>query len=149
MKMALFAVLLTCGVGICSGLHAAETPDAQELANLWTLAYNAHDPARLSELYDENAVLMLHGTLTLKGRQAIHDYWVDDFRESNPITTLTVSQEIEGSDMKLVHGNYQVIDRNDGTLLGHGRYAHIWLKDEKGNWELDRDLWYQPPVQTY
>jgi uncharacterized protein (TIGR02246 family) len=118
--------------------------DSQELANRWTTAYNEHNPAKLAELYDENAVVMLHGSLTLKGRQAIHDYWVEDFRESNPITTLTVTNTIEGSDMVLVHGNYEVIDRNDGTLLGQGRYAHIWLLDEAGNWELDRDLWYEP-----
>lgn len=127
-------------------VHAA-TPgfDSQELADRWSLAYNEHNPAKLAELYDENAVVMLHGSLTLKGRQAIHDYWVEDFRESNPITTLTVTNTIEGVDMILVHGNYQVVDRNDGTALGQGRYAHIWLLDENGNWELDRDLWYEPP----
>src|SRR5690554_4420484 len=74
----------------------AATPgfDSQELANRWTTAYNEHNPAALAELYDENAVVMLHGSLTLKGRQAIHDYWVEDFRESNPITTLDVSHTI-------------------------------------------------------
>jgi len=35
--------------------------------------------------------------------------------------------------------------RADGTVLGQGRYAHIWLLDENGNWELDRDLWSEPP----
>jgi len=123
---------------------AAEAPDPQELADRWTLAYNAHDPAKLSELYEENAIMMLHGSLTLRGRQAIHDYWVDDFRQSNPITTLSVTNTVTGTDMMLAHGNYQVIDRNDGTLLGQGRYAHIWLLDSQGNWLLDRDMWVEP-----
>jgi uncharacterized protein (TIGR02246 family) len=123
---------------------AAEELTPQDLADQWTQAYNAHNPAGLAELYDENAVLMLHGALTLRGRQAIHDYWVDDFREGNPITTLTVTQVVEGADMMLVHGNYQVIERNDGTLLGQGRYAHIWLLNSDGTWMLDRDLWVEP-----
>lgn len=139
-------LLLACTIAaaLTAGLAgAASGVDPQELANRWTTAYNAHNPAELAALYDEAAVLMLHGSLTLHGRQDIHDYWVDDFRESNPITTLTVSHAIEGTDMVLVHGNYQVIERNDGTLLGQGRYAHIWLLKE-GEWVLDRDLWYEP-----
>lgn len=128
--------------------NAAEDVTPQDLADRWTEAYNAHNPAGLADLYDPNAVMMLHGALTLRGRQAIHDYWVEDFREGNPITTLTVSNVVEGVDMMLVHGNYQVIERNDGTLLGQGRYAHIWLLDADGNWMLDRDLWNEP-VQAY
>ena len=127
-------------------LAAAAAGDTapQDLADRWTQAYNAHNPSALAELYDENAILMLHGSLTLRGRQKIHDYWVDDFRDGNPITTLSVTNVVEGADMMLVHGNYQVIERNDGTLLGQGRYAHIWLRDADGNWLLDRDLWVEP-----
>ena|SRR5690606_37035692 len=138
--------LLVCLLGAMAlgSVEAAQDVTAQDLADNWTLAYNAHDPARLSELYAGDAVLMLHGSLTLRGRQAIHDYWVEDFRESNPITTLTVTHAVEGIDMMLVHGNYQVIERNDGTLLGQGRYAHIWLQDGNGNWQLDRDMWHEP-----
>jgi ketosteroid isomerase-like protein len=123
---------------------AASAPSPQDLADSWTLAYNAHNPAGLAELYDPNSILMLHGSLTLRGRQAIHDYWVEDFREGNPITTLSVTHAVEGVDMMLVHGNYLVIERNDGTLLGQGRYAHIWLRDGSGNWLLDRDMWNEP-----
>lgn len=123
---------------------AASAPTPQDLADRWTLAYNAHNPAELSELYEPTAILMLHGSLTVRGRQAIHDYWVEDFREGNPITTLSVTHAVEGVDMMLVHGNYMVIERNDGTLLGQGRYAHIWLRDGDGNWFLDRDMWNEP-----
>lgn len=138
----LLPVTFACAAG------SNEDPNPQSLADLWTQAYNTHNPSELSALYDENAVMMLHGSLTLRGRQAIHDYWVDDFAEGNPITTLTVTNVIEGSDMMLVHGNYLVIERNDGTLLGQGRYAHIWLLHADGNWLLDRDLWNEP-VNAY
>lgn len=136
--------LLLLAFAVPQAWAASSNVDPQELADDWTQAYNAHDPAGLSGLYEEDAIMMLHGSLTLRGREAIREYWVDDFREGNPITTLTVTHTINGIDMMLVHGNYQVIDRNDGTLLGQGRYAHIWLKDQDGNWLLDRDLWNEP-----
>lgn len=139
-KILLALVLL---LGTHAGI-AADNPDPQELADRWSLAYNAHDPATLSELYEENAIMMLHGTLTVRGRDGIRNFWVDDFREGNPITTLAVTHSVQGVDMMLVHGNYMVIERNDGTLLGQGRYAHIWLKDANGNWLLDRDMWHGP-----
>ncbi|MGV3593392.1 MAG: YybH family protein [Gammaproteobacteria bacterium] len=126
------------------GANAADEIDPQELADQWTAAYNAHNPAALAELYEENAIMMLHGDLVLRGRDAIHDYWVDDFREGNPLTTLTVTHTVQGVEMMLVHGDYHVVDRNDGILLGRGRFAHIWLRDGNGEWLLDRDLWNEP-----
>lgn len=140
----LSTLLLVFPVSVAIAASSSEEVDPQALADLWTQAYNTHNPSALADLYGDDAIMMLHGSLTLRGKQAIHDYWVDDFSEGNPITTLTVTNVIEGADMRLVHGNYQVIERNDGTLLGQGRYAHIWLLDEAGNWLLDRDLWNEP-----
>ena len=45
--------------------------------------------------------------------------------------------------MILVHGNYEVIGREDGGILGLGRFAHIWLRDADGDWMLDRDVWIE------
>lgn len=125
------------------GAKAQTDLDVQALADRWTQAYNSHNPAGLSGLYAENANLMMHGSPTIKGRQAIGDFWVEDFKEGNPITTLRVTHEVRGVDMILVHGSYQVIDRNDGLLLGQGRFAHIWML-EGDDWMLDRDMWNQP-----
>jgi hypothetical protein len=62
----------------------------------------------------------------------------------NPLTVLTVTHSVDGFDMKLVHGDYQVIDRDSGVPLGQGRFAHIWTVGDDGVWRLDRDLWNQP-----
>jgi hypothetical protein len=42
--------------------------------------------------------------------------------------------------MVLVHGDYQVVDRDDGARVGFGRFAHIWTR-VGGEWRLDRDMW--------
>jgi len=113
----------------------------QTLADRWTQAYNKHDRAALGALYTERARLMMHGAPTIAGRADIGAFWAEDFKENNPLTLLTVTHSVDGIDMILVHGNYQVIDRNDGSRVGFGRFAHIWTRDAKGEWHLDRDLW--------
>jgi ketosteroid isomerase-like protein len=119
--------------------------DIQTLADRWALAYNRHDRGELGSLYTDDARLMMHGTPTIAGRADIESFWAEDFREGNPLTLLTVTHALEGVDMILVHGNYQVIDRDDGGRLGSGRFAHVWVGDRRlgGGWRLDRDLWYE------
>jgi uncharacterized protein (TIGR02246 family) len=121
-------------------------PDNREIVKLaaqWTEAYNTNDSARLAALYSADAHLYNHGRARLVGRNAIRDFWAKDFTEGNPLTVLTVTDSIDGVDMRLVHGNYQVLNRKTGVQLGHGRFAHIWLKQANGQWQLDRDVWLE------
>ena len=125
---------------------ATSSTEVQQLADRWVEAYNEHDRAGLAGVYTQNARLMMHGAPTIVGRRDIGDFWAVDFTEGNPLTLLTVTHAVDGIDMVLVHGNYEVIDREDGSELGLGRFAHIWLLDGD-TWRLDRDLWqerYEP-----
>ncbi len=117
--------------------------EVQQLANEWTAAYNSFDAEALGDLYTDNAHLYVHGSPMVIGREEIRDFWEADFGVENPMTLLTVTHSVEGYDMMLVHGNYQVVDRDTGALLGFGRFAHIW-HDVNGDWKLDQDLWNQP-----
>ncbi|MGD9841457.1 MAG: DUF4440 domain-containing protein [Steroidobacteraceae bacterium] len=139
--------LIRAGIAIAifsvASLAQAQT-EVRQLADKWTEAYNKHDRNAISALYTQDAHLYLHGSPTVKGSKAITDYWAEDFKQDNPLTLLTVTNFVEGVDMILVHGNYEVINRDDGKKVGFGRFAHIWIKDDKGEWRLDRDLWNQP-----
>jgi ketosteroid isomerase-like protein len=117
--------------------------EVQKLAARWTDAYNKHDRAALQALYTDDARLMMHAAPTIAGRNAIGEFWAQDFTESNPLTLLKVTHGLQGVDMVLVHGNYEVIDRSDGTKVGLGRFSHIWTADRNGDWRLDRDLWFE------
>ena len=125
----------------CSSVFAQSL--AQDLANRWAAAYNSLDQDALAAVYTSEATLYLHGAPMIMGRSGIGDFWAADFLEGNPLTLLTVTNYVEGYDMVLVHGNYQVVDRSTGAVLGFGRFAHIW-HDVDGDWELDQDLWNQP-----
>jgi len=118
--------------------------DVQVLADRWAQAYNSHSRADLGALYTEDAHLMMHGAATIVGRDDIAEFWAGDFEAGNPLTLLVVTHSVEGTDMTLVHGDYQVVSRDDGGELGGGRFAHIWTRAGNGDWLLDRDLWNEP-----
>ena len=122
---------------------ASSGEDVQALADRWTEAYNGHDREALAALYAEDALLMMHGSPTIAGRTDIGAFWAQDFQASNPLTLLTVTHAVDGLDMALVHGNYEVVNRDDGAKVGLGRFAHIWVEEPGGEWRLDRDLWLE------
>lgn len=161
MKASLPAVALIAFLGLAASVSQAAAPaaqpapqpqpqaqaQAQDLANSWVRAYNTHNRAALGAMYTQTAQLMMHGKATISGRQAIQEFWASDFLIENPLTVLSVTHTLQGVDMMLVHGNYQVVNRESGEVVGQGRFAHIWTK-QNGNWLLDRDLWLDP-FQAY
>ena len=138
----LFGAALSAWLIFLAGAVHAQV-DVQGLADRWVAAYNVHDRNALAALYTEDARLMVHGSPTVAGRGSIEEFWAADFQEGDPLTLLTVTNSVTGADMMLVHGDYRVIDRQDGSLLGSGRFAHVWTLEGR-NWQLDRDLWNQP-----
>ena len=140
-KSLLQKIIFALLISVSSFAFAQE--DIQALANKWTKAYNAFDKEALGALYTEGAHLYVHGTPMIMGRESIEAFWEDDFAVENPKTVLIVTHSVEGYDMMLVHGNYQVLDRDSDEVLGQGRFAHIW-HDVDGEWQLDQDLWNQP-----
>jgi uncharacterized protein (TIGR02246 family) len=140
MHMNCSTLIRTCLALVVCFTAQAEN-NVQTLADSWAEAYNEHDRSALGALYTEDALLMMHGAATVSGRSEIADFWSGDFQADNPLTLLKVTQTVQGSDMALVHGDYRVVSRDDGSALGQGRFAHIWTASSNGEWRLDRDLW--------
>lgn len=133
------AALAISAAGAAAAQSAA--PQVQDLANRWTSAYNQGNADTVAALYSPSAELYIHHEGRYAGRANIRAYWADDLRRSAPITVLTVTDSVTDDEMILVHGNYQVLNRQTGVPLGGGRFAHIWLKQANGQWALDRDVW--------
>ena len=131
---------------VSSGVPAQSPVDAQVLADLWTTAYNDHDGEALAALYTEGAELLAYGERALTGREAIRSFWASDFGEGNPLTLLNVVQTVEGSDMVLVQGEYDVVDRDGGDPLVSGGFIQIWRLSDSGDWRIDRELWFDAMV---
>ena len=129
-----------------SGVPAQSPVDAQVLADLWTTAYNDHDGEALAALYTEGAELLAYGEQALTGRESIRSFWALDFGEGNPLTLLNVAQTVAGSDMVLVQGEYDVVDRDGGDPLVSGGFVQIWRLNDSGDWRIDRELWFDAMV---
>ncbi|MFC3098605.1 YybH family protein [Alteraurantiacibacter palmitatis] len=141
MKLRLAAAALVLAANTLPAAASAQgDTSVQELANRWTAAYNSMDIPALARLYSDNAELYIHCEGRIIGQAAIGDYWAADVQRAHPITVLNVTDSVVDAEMMLVHGNYQVLDRNTGVPLGGGRFAHIWVLGEDG-WMLDRDVW--------
>jgi uncharacterized protein (TIGR02246 family) len=140
---------IACALGalltFSANAQRASTTDVEQLADRWTRAYNKHDRAALGAVYADNARLMMHGATTIAGKEAIEGFWAGDFADRDPLTLLKITHHVTGTDMVLVHGDYEVVSRTDGSELGGGRFAHIWTRTGRnGEWRLDRDLWNEP-----
>lgn len=135
------AVAVALTVAVAASASAQQRPAVQELANRWTAAYNQGKADDVAALYLPNAELNIHREGRYVGRDKIRSYWSEDMRRSNPITVLTVTDSVVDDEMMLVHGNYQVLNRQTGLPQGAGRFAHIWLRGGNGQWAIDRDFW--------
>jgi ketosteroid isomerase-like protein len=141
---AAFAFAFAALVSLSAVAQRASQGDVQALADRWASAYNKHDRTALGALYADGARLMMHGASTIAGKNAIEEFWSGDFEDRDPLTLLKVTNSVTGSDMLLVHGDYEVVSRTDGSELGGGRFAHVWTRAGNGGWFLDRDLWNEP-----
>jgi uncharacterized protein (TIGR02246 family) len=133
--------------GVASAQEVAPGPSQLivDLATKWVAAYNTGDAKALAAFYTQDATLFVSGLPRTVGRDLIQEVWAADMGAGAPLTVLTVTDEVVGVDMRLVHGNYQVVDRNTGEALGEGRFAHIWELQEDGEtWLLYVDLWQDP-----
>jgi len=135
------AALLAFVVTLAATAQTQAPADIEALAVRWTKAYNSHDRAALGALYTNSARLTRRGEPTVAGRVAIEMFWARDFADRDPQTVLTVTHFVSGADMRLVHGNYEVLSRSDDQVLAAGRFAHLWTLEAGGEWRLDRDLW--------
>ena len=112
---------------------------ADQLASLWTTAYNAGDVAGLAALYDKDAVLSTRPTGSVVGRDAIGSFWREDFGGGKPSTTLTLTDVYMAGDLAHLEGEYEVSDKGKVTK---GHYVQLWMQD--GNaWRIHREMWWQ------
>jgi ketosteroid isomerase-like protein len=113
------------------------TDVAERLTSSWTQAYNAGDAKALVALYDEDAVLSTVQEGSFSEPSAIEAYWIRDFGDAKPSSTLTLTDVYVSGELAHLEGEYKVSDR--GTVT-EGRFVQLWMRD--GNtWRVHREMW--------
>jgi ketosteroid isomerase-like protein len=115
------------------------TEVAESLTTLWTTAYNKGDGKALGGLYAQDAVLSSVQDGTFDGQTAIEAFWVRDFGDTKPSSTLTLTDVYLSGELAHLEGEYKVSDKGKVT---EGRYTQLWMRD--GNaWRIHRELWWR------
>jgi ketosteroid isomerase-like protein len=110
---------------------------AERLTAEWTKAYNAGDAKALMALYSDDAVLSTVQEGSFSSPTAIESFWVRDFGDTRPSSTLTLTDVYLSGELAHLEGEYTVSDRGSVT---EGRYVQLWMRD--GNqWRVHREMW--------
>ena len=110
---------------------------AERLTSEWTKAYNAADAKALTALYAKDAVLSTVQEGSFNGPLAIESFWVRDFGDGQPSSTLTLTDAYLSGELAHLEGEYTVADRGTTT---EGRYVQLWMRE--GNaWRIHREMW--------
>ena len=138
-RAGLVALTLLMGPVVSADEHA----DVAAVSLAWKKAYNAGDVGAVSELYAEDAILSAPGLPVVRGRAAIHDYFVDTmakFATSGLIVHDEPMGEVVSScDLAWQWQTYRVVDKN-GAVVDSGRLVTLFQR-QNGKWLISGDTW--------
>jgi uncharacterized protein (TIGR02246 family) len=109
----------------------------------WLAAHKAADFDRLAALYTEDAVLMPAGREPVQGREAIRNFFAEDFKYVPKRSITLKSLRLEASGSVLVDSGeyrYDGIDTEGKPLHITGNYNTV-MKKTNGKWHTAIDIW--------
>lgn len=131
-------VVSLLAIGIVACTQAPEVmPDTVPQA--WVEALNARRPQDLASLYTEDCVVLPPDDPTVKGRQAVMDFYIPLMKYGITIEVANEESETRG-DLTFRRGTY-ALKNKDAEVTERGKYLQIWRKQKEGAWLLSRDIW--------
>src|SRR5689334_8180003 len=124
-------------------VSAADIKAVRDLNASWFAHYNAHHPDSLAALYAEDAVLMMPGQPTIRGRDAIKTAYAKDIADmvkygysnnQGKNSEVTVSGDIGWES-----NTFTVTDKT-GKRIDAGKYVTVFGRKD-GKWVIVRDIW--------
>jgi uncharacterized protein (TIGR02246 family) len=142
--MLAIAAVLGALAGCCPPQAPAADAAAVAAASIaWRETFNAGDPAAVTGLYAEDAVLSAPGKPVVRGRAAIGQYFVKTAAEFSS-AGLTVADAPMGSavasgDLGYQWKTYTISDRT-GAVVGSGQLLTLFRRTA-GKWLIVADTW--------
>ena len=115
----------------------------------WIAAENKRDAEAITDLYDENAVLMPKQEEPVIGKAAIADYYrklvADPHFVPFTLTLQSNSFHVVG-DIAIETADFDgVVTRNDKQIHFHGKNLIAWKKQKDGSWKIFRYMFDEIP----
>jgi uncharacterized protein (TIGR02246 family) len=142
----LAAAMLGAATGCCRGQPADAAGAAAEVAAAsiaWKQTFNAGDPAAVTALYAEDAVLSAPGKPVVKGRTAIGQYFVMTAAEfaaaGLTVADAPMGAAVASGDLGYQWKTYTISDRA-GAVVGSGQLLTLFRRTH-GRWLIVGDTW--------
>jgi uncharacterized protein (TIGR02246 family) len=140
------ALVCVALVGCCrtvSSSPAADVAAINAVSIAWKETFNAGDPAAVTELYGENAVLSAPGRPVVRGRAAIAEYFAKSAAEFTKagltVTDAPMGDEGTSGDLGFQWKTYTVTDKA-GAVVDAGRLLTLFQR-KAGKWLIIGDTW--------
>ena len=117
----------------------------------WLTAENKKDVSAVTELYDENAVLMPKSEEPVLGKTAIGEYYKDLFANPN-FVPFTLALNLNSFDVvgdiaiatALFEGD---VTRNEKQIHFRGKNLIVWKRQNDGSWKIFRYMYDEIPAK--
>ena len=154
MKRSLILSLLVAVVALPLPAVPSEATDAEALVERYLETFNAPDPVALAALYAEDGLVLPPSGGSVRGREAIRNYWS---RSSRKDLSFNILQKSVCGDAGFFVGSYVARETRTGrfypaspfALLGsHPRQADMngnftlgLRRGDDGKWRIASDMW--------
>ncbi|ALI99937.1 YybH family protein [Rufibacter tibetensis] len=115
------------------------TDEIKSLNSKFVSSFNQGDVGSVAELYTKTALLLPAGSETLKGREAIGQYW-QNAREMGVTEMVLDTIEVEQLELTAIELGTYTLKAENGQSLDHGKYMAVW-KRENSTWKMQKDIW--------
>lgn len=114
------------------------------LGQSWVSAYDAEDGDAIAKLYTADARLISADSPPAVGREAIREFWEQDFRTAGVKvrTELDVEDRWTRPNVAHITGTFTVRPASGTTVVAQGKYSQLWVR-ESGGWGISREEWFR------
>jgi uncharacterized protein (TIGR02246 family) len=149
-KLALFTLMLVVArPAIAQDNEAKIKAAVEDRYQEWLAAENKKDVSAVTELYDENAVLMPKSEEPVLGKTAIGEYYKKLFANPNfvPFTlTLNLNSFHVVGDIAIATALFEGdVTRNEKQIHFRGKNLLVWKKEADGSWKIFRYMYDEIP----
>jgi uncharacterized protein (TIGR02246 family) len=122
---------------------AADAAGVAAASIAWKQTFNAGDPAAVTALYAEDAILSAPGKPVVKGRAAIGQYFVKTAAEFSAaglsVADAPMGEAVASGDLGYQWKTYTIADRT-GAVIGAGQLLTVFRRTQ-GKWLIVADTW--------
>ena len=130
----LFAILLASGITACA-TTSTSTPSVATATEAWRTAYNSRDPARITAMYDTDAVLWGTTAKTIAPTpEAIYDYFKDAAKRPNARVTFGEQHLRVYGDIAVSTGYCTFPDLRDAREISQPARYSMTFRNKGGKW---------------